>query len=169
MLLVNDMLKDAPGEAIRFALLSSHYRQPFDWTKRGIDDAVKTLTRFYEVIGASDSAGGVPDPGFIEAMCDDLNTPKAIAEMHAMAKAGRGADLKASGALLGFLQQDPSQWQAGLSKAGGIDAAVVEQLIAERNAARASKNWAESDRIRDLLTGMGVTIKDTPQGTEWRV
>lgn len=169
VLLVHDMLKEAPGEAIRFALVSSHYRQPFDWTKRGIDEAVKTLSRFYEVVAAAGSATGAPDAAFVEALCDDLNTPKAIAEMHAMAKAGRGADLKASGALLGFLQQDPALWLKGIHKASSVDVAAVEKLIAERNAARAAKNWAESDRLRDALTAMGVTIKDTPQGTEWRV
>ena len=169
VLLVHDMIGNYQGEAIRMALISSHYRQPFDWTERGIEDATKTLTRFYEVIAEAGDAEGQIDAAFIEALCDDLNTPKAIAEMHAMAKAKRGADLKASAALIGLLQQDPAKWLADVTTKVQVDAAAVEKLIAERNAARAAKNWAESDRIRDALTGMGVTIKDTPQGTTWSV
>ncbi|MBU6234257.1 MAG: cysteine--tRNA ligase [Alphaproteobacteria bacterium] len=167
VLLVHDMLKDAPGEAIRFALLTSHYRQPFDWTKRGIDDAVKTLSRFYDVIAQSGAGTGKIDDAYMDALCDDLNTPKAITELHTMAKAGRGADLKASAALLGLLQQEPAAWAASIKR--DVDASAIEALIAERNAARAAKNWKESDRLRDALTAMGVTIKDTAQGTEWSV
>lgn len=169
VLLVHDLLKDAPGEAIRLALLTAHYRQPFDWTRRGIEDAVKMLTRFYEAIAAAGDTHGTPDPTFVDALCDDLNTPRALAELHAMAKAGRGADLKASGALMGILQQDPNAWVASVTTASGIDVAEVERLVAERNAARAGKNWAESDRLRDALVAMGVTVKDGPKGTEWSI
>jgi cysteinyl-tRNA synthetase len=169
VLLVHDMLKHTSGEAIRLALISTHYRQPFDWTQRGLDDATKTLSKFYDVVAASGNAQGTPDPAFIEALCDDLNTPKAITELHNMAKSGRGADLKASAVLIGILQQDPASWHAALKSKTDVDVGAVEKLIAERNAARASKNWAESDRARDALTAMGVTIKDTPNGTQWSV
>ncbi len=162
VLLVHDLLKDAPGEAMRFALLATHYRQPFDWTQRGLEEATTTLTRFYTVADSA-SGDGVIDPEFLEALCDDLNTPLAIARLHALAKAGNGADLKASANLLGLLQGDLNTWTAWFTKA--IDTAAVEQLIAQRNLARAAKNWAESDRIRDQLAGMGVSIKDNKDGT----
>lgn len=165
VLLVHDLLKDAPGEAMRFALLSSHYRQPFDWTQRGLDDAVKTLSHFYDVIAAAGDEGAV-DPEFLEALCDDLNTSKAITLIHGMAKSGRGADLKASAKLMGLLQDADAFFGA---VGADVDVELIESLLAERIVARDAKNWAESDRIRDELIKMGVTIKDTPHGTEWSV
>lgn len=162
VLLVNDLLKDAPGEAIRFALLSSHYRQPFDWTQHGLEEATTTLTRFYTVADTATGAGKI-DPEFMDALCDDLNTPLAFARLHALAKAGNGADLKASAHVLGLLTGDLASWSAWFARA--IDTAEVEKLVAQRNAARAAKNWAESDRIRDQLAALGVAIKDNKDGT----
>jgi cysteinyl-tRNA synthetase len=164
-LLVHDLLESAPGEAMRLALLSSHYRQPFDWTQRGLDDATKTLSSFYEIV-ADAKDDGIIDPEFLDALCDDLNTSRALTLMHAMAKAGRGADLKASAKLLGLLQ-DAETFHAGLG--ADVDVDLVEALLAERIVARDAKNWKESDRIRDELIKMGVTIKDTANGTEWSV
>jgi cysteinyl-tRNA synthetase len=165
VLLVHDLLKTVPGEAMRLALLSSHYRQPFDWTQRGLDDAVKTLSHFYDVIADAKDDGKI-DPDFLEALCDDLNTSRALTLMHGMAKAGRGADLKASARLLGLLQ-DTETFHDAIS--ADVDVETVEALLAERLVARDAKNWAESDRIRGELIKMGVTIKDTPTGTEWSV
>ncbi|HEY8963148.1 MAG TPA: cysteine--tRNA ligase [Alphaproteobacteria bacterium] len=167
VLLVHDLLSEAPGEAIRFALLAAHYRQPFDWSAKGLEEAIKTLSKFYELIEDAGDVSGTIDGEFLEALCDDLNTPRAIAAMHAMAKDGRIGDLKASAALLGVLQQDPSEWFENFSK--DIDIEKIETLLAERLVARDAKNWAESDRIRDELIAMGVTIKDTAGGTEWSV
>lgn len=164
VLLVHDLLNEFPGEAMRFALISSHYRQPFDWSKAGAQEAVKTLSKFYDALeGAPD--GGKIDDAFLDALCDDLNTHKAITELHNMLKDGRLADLKASAKLLGLLQQDPAAWRRQAK--ADVDAAAVEALIAQRNEARAAKNWAESDRIRDQLLSMGVEIKDSASGTTW--
>ncbi|MCB1538780.1 MAG: cysteine--tRNA ligase [Rhodospirillales bacterium] len=172
VLLVHDLIAHAPGEAIRFALLATHYRQPFDWTQAGLEEAVRTLSRFYAVIEAAGQAaeGGKPDAAFIDALCDDLNTPLAIARLHALAKAGDGAALRASAQIMGLLAETPAEWRAALERTGRVrrvDAQAVEKLVAERNAARAAKNWAESDRLRDVLAAMGVTLKDGPGGTEW--
>lgn len=168
VLLVHDLLEKAPGEAIRFALLAAHYRQPFDWTDKGLEDARKTLLRFYDVIFRyPDQGDDTPDPAFIEALCDDVNTPQAIAVLHSLAKDKKGKSLKAAGALLGILQQPVSIMALLEGPRAALDTEKVEALIAARNAARAAKNFAESDRLRDELVALGVTIKDTPQGTTW--
>ncbi len=171
VLLVHDLLKDADGEAMRLALLSAHYRQPLDWTARGLDDATRTLVKFYTVLkNAGDIAAHVPQ-AFMDALEDDLNTPKAIAELHGYAKAGDAGALKGAGALLGLLQQDAGQWLDAQEKraSANLDVAEVERLIAARTNARANKDFAESDRLRDALTALGVTIKDGPAGTTWSV
>lgn len=165
VLLVHDLLKEAPGESMRLALLASHYRQPFDWTQRGVDEATKMLSHFYDVIAEAGDDGKI-DPEFLDALCDDLNTSKALTLMHGMAKAGRGADLKASAKLLGLLQDADTFFDA---IGADVDVELIESLLAERIVARDAKNWAESDRIRDELVKMGVTIKDTPHGTDWSV
>jgi len=167
VLLVHDLLKDYPGEAMRFALLSSHYRQPFDWTKNLAEDSIKTLNKFYDALEGVGDDGKV-DAAFLEALCDDLNTHKAITEMHVMLKEGRVADLKASAKILGLLQQPIEDWDA--QSKSDVDVDLVESLLAERIEARSAKNWAESDRIRDQLSEMGVKIFDNKDGsTAWEV
>lgn len=167
VLLVHDLLQQAPGEAIRFALLTSHYRQPFDWSAKGLEDATRTLTKFYDLIEDAGEVTGEIDPEFLDALCDDLNTPRAITAMHTMVKEGRIGDLKASAALLGVLQQDPAEWHDNFAR--DIDVDAIEALVADRIIARDAKDWAESDRIRDQLAAMGVTLKDTPAGTDWEI
>ena len=167
VLLVHDMLAQAPGEAIRFALLAAHYRQPFDWTAHGLEEAARTLTKFYDLIDKAGNVQGRVDDEFLAALCDDLNTPRAITRLHTLAKEGRIGDLKESAALLGVLQQAPAGWFANFSK--DVDVERIEALLAERLIARDAKNWAESDRIRDELTAMGVAIRDTAAGTEWEI
>ncbi|MEQ9520704.1 MAG: cysteine--tRNA ligase [Parvibaculum sp.] len=184
VLLVHDLIADAPGEAIRLALLNAHYRQPLDWNDDVLPQAKAMLDRLY---GALKTLGDVVPAngdqmaaGFLDALLDDLNTPKALAELFAMAKlanvatdetekARLKAGLLQAGKLLGLLQQEPKAWFEGAPSAkGGLDAAAIEAQIEARNAARAAKNFAEADRIRDELAAAGILIEDGAGGTSWR-
>jgi cysteinyl-tRNA synthetase len=186
VLLVRDLLKEAPGEAIRLALLSAHYRQPLDWTSDVLPEARRKLDRLYgalhEVAWKAKTppvvAGGEADPEFVAALDDDLNTPKALAVLFDLARqinrseapAGRSAlaaRLKASGNLLGLLGADPGAWLQA-SKADGLSAEAVEALLAERLAARKSRDFQAADRIRDELVAAGIVVLDGPEGTRWR-
>jgi cysteinyl-tRNA synthetase len=182
VLLVHELLKQAPGEAIRLALLSAHYRQPLDWTEAGLREAKAQLDRLYRALdGLKDAtaAGNEAPAGFVAALADDLNTPKALAELHQLANAANKAtapadraaikgQLQAAGMLLGLLQQDPAAWLKG-DVAASVDVAEVESLIAARREARARKDWAESDRIRDVLAARGILLEDKAGETTWRV
>jgi cysteinyl-tRNA synthetase len=161
------------GEVLRLAMLRSHYRQPIDWTVKALEEAEKTLARWYGLLREKKPETGALSDGFIEALCDDLNTPRAIAELHALAGAGDAERLARAANLLGLLQDDPAAWDAKAS--ADIDVALIEKLIAERIAARQAKNFAESDRLRDLLTGMGLKLMDAKNKetgeltTEWEI
>lgn len=184
VLLVHDLIEQAPGEAIRLALLNGHYRQPLDWTGEGLEQAKRMLDRLYGALrGLADvdvaTNDAVPEE-FLAALLDDLNTPKALAVLFDLAKqanvatdpevkASLKAALVASGALIGLLEQDPEVWFAGGGVAPHIDASEIETLIAARATARKNKDFKESDRIRDELAGRGIQIEDGPQGTTWRV
>lgn len=182
VLLVHELLKQAPGEAIRLALLSAHYRQPLDWTEAGLREAKAQLDRLYRALdalkGVKASANRAPE-AFTAALADDLNTPKALAELHQIANAANKAtdpaeqarlkgELLAAGWLLGLLQQDPAAWLKGEVSAD-VDVAEIEALIEARKAARARKDWAESDRIRDELAARGILLEDKAGQTSWRV
>ncbi|MEH3145056.1 MAG: cysteine--tRNA ligase [Methylobacterium frigidaeris] len=158
---IREVLADWPGEAVRLNMLKTHYRQPIDWTLRGLEEASRTLDRWYEAVG--DVAPAAEAPGvFLEPLLDDLNTPAALAAMHHL---GDPAALKASANLMGLLARSRSERESAAVAASGIDAAAVEALIADRKEARARKDWAESDRIRDALTALGVSVKDNKDGT----
>jgi cysteinyl-tRNA synthetase len=177
---VQELLQDNAGETIRFALLSAHYRQPLDWCDDILAQAKSTLDRLYgtldnlsDVTASSDAA---PSDAFIAALSDDVNTPKAMAELSAMCKAANSAtddgartilkgQLLAAGAVLGLLQDDPSSWLKG---GGGDDDAEIDALVEARRMARANKDFAESDRIRDDLLARSITLEDGPDGTKWR-
>jgi cysteinyl-tRNA synthetase len=180
VIIPHELLETTPGEVIRWALLSAHYRQPLDWNPELIEQSRKNLDYLYGVLqrvkGLEVEDGDAP-AGFVEALADDLNTPKAYAELFALAKTletARGedkakakADLLAAGALLGFLEADPDVWFAG-----GADDELkgkVEALLEARVAARAGKDWAEADRIRGELDAMGVIVMDSPTGATWRL
>jgi cysteinyl-tRNA synthetase len=176
-LLVHDLIKEHPPEALRLVLLSAHYRQPFDFTRAGIDQAKRTLDRYYGLLRDHADAPDVAVPlpqGFIAALEDDLNTPRALAELAQIAKGfstdktRARAELLAAGRLLGLLQQDPQDWFQGAADGAEADAAAIDAQIAARTAARANKDFAESDRIRDALAAQGIIIEDGPQGTTWR-
>lgn len=164
------------GEVLKLAMLRAHYRQPIDWTVKALEEAEKTLSRWYGVLRAhglkaGDGAGAPLRPGFVAALTDDLNIPGAMAELHALAAKAepRGENSQTARAeaekllraanLLGLLEDEPESWSQKTSSVE-IDAEKVEKLIAERLEARKAKNFAESDRLRDLLTDLGVKLKD---------
>jgi cysteinyl-tRNA synthetase len=181
VLLVRDLLDEAPGEAIRYALLAAHYRKPLEWSAAGLARAKHALDRLYLTLGdlpGQATAAPVPE-GVLAALEDDLNTPKAFAELFALSRAANAsadddercalkAQLLAGGGLLGLLQQNPETWLKTAGKAE-IDAAEVERLIELRAAARKAKDFEEADRIRDQLAAEGVILEDQPGRTRWRL
>ncbi|MEO5831290.1 MAG: cysteine--tRNA ligase, partial [Rhodanobacter sp.] len=179
VLLVHELLQLHPAEALRLRLLSGHYRQPLDWSETAISQATSTLDGWYRVLRDLASvelpAGELPVPASVEAaLCDDLNTPQALAELAVLADAARqsgGANAKAAllggGALLGVLQQAPEAWFRRGDEA--IDEAHIEDLLEQRRVARASRDFARADAIRDELSAMNVMIEDGAGGTRWSI
>jgi len=170
---IHELLKDWPGEVVRFAMLQTHYRQPINWTVAGLRDAQKVLDHWY-VLTAECEPGYVCSDA-VDALLDDLNTPKAFAALHELrAESAKGAKpaaacLKASGQLIGLLQHRAEEWSSFRPASMEIDEAAVARLIEARAAARKAKDFKESDRIRDELTSMGVVLKDSKEGTTWEV
>jgi cysteinyl-tRNA synthetase len=170
---IRELLDDWPGEVLRLNMLKTQYRSPVDWTVKGLEESAKTLDDWYAV--ASDQAGGEVSSKVIEALYDDLNTPLLVAALHSLrnsAAAGNEADratFAASLRMLGFLSETAAAWNDRKQQASGIDAAKVDALIADRTAARARKDFKESDRLRDELAAMGVVIKDSKEGTTWEI
>ncbi len=170
---VHDLLEEFTGEALRFALMSTHYRQPLDFTRGGVRQAQKTLDRWYRVCDDIEAAKELPET-VMAALNDDLNTPLAIAEMHRLAdKASDGdqeaaAGLRAAANILGVLYQSVEEWFRGDAGDDGLAAADIETLIDARKTARAEKDFALADKIRDDLVGQGIVLEDGPDGTTWR-
>ena len=183
VLLVHDLIKTIPGEVIRLALLSAHYRQPLDWSGETIESAKRMLDRLYGAIrgidvSADERAAAEPPAAVIAALEDDLNTPKALAEMFNLARSLNKAegeterlqlatDILAAGDLIGVLQNDAEDWFTS-STDSEISDDEIESLIADRNKARADKDFARGDAIRDELAAKGVSIEDGADGTRWR-
>lgn len=167
---VRDLLAEFPGEAIRLVLLKTHYRQPLDFTKSGIAEAKRELDGFYRTIEAAGSpVGNEVDPAVIESLSDDLNTPRALSRLHQLRSDGDVSGLIASAAMLGLLQQDPEDWFKW-SPAGSesVDESEIEGLIEERKQARANKDFARADEIRDDLAARGIILEDGAGGTTWK-
>ena len=183
VVLVHDLLETIPGEVIRLALLSAHYRQPLDWSEETIESARKKLDRLYGALRGIDVPAELrretgPPTAFIDALEDDLNTPMAMSELFGLARelnrseepARRqviAAQILACGDLLGVLQSDPESWFARDAD-GQISATEIAALLAERDAARAARNFDIADAIREQLAADGVQIEDGPAGTTWR-
>ncbi|MEZ0469911.1 cysteine--tRNA ligase [Luteimonas salinilitoris] len=176
---VNDLRRRHPPEALRYALLSAHYRQPLDWSDNLIEQSVRTLDRLYGTLrdlAAVDAGPGIP-AAIDAALDDDLNTPQALAELAGIAADARRAGdddarnrsksrLLGAGVALGLLQQDPAAWFArGVS---GDDDARIQGLIDERAAAKKTRDFARADAIREQLAAEGILLEDTPQGVRWK-
>jgi cysteinyl-tRNA synthetase len=173
------------GEVLRLAMLRTHYRQPIDWTVKALEEAEATLDRWYEAVGDVEARGD-PDEDVLDALADDLNTPAAIARLHRLAHPGGAGTvifdlsetsrtlspeiLKASANLLGLLRQTKSERLGSALTDARLDPLRIDAIVAERSAARAARNWAESDRLRDRLAELGVAIKDSKDGaTTWEL
>jgi cysteinyl-tRNA synthetase len=180
VVLAHDLVSRYPGEALRWALLSSHYRQPLVWAEDTADQAKSALDRLYgALLRAADVAAEPSEPGgaFMAALEDDLNTPRAYAELFALAQrletaaeADRGrikGELLAAGQLIGFLKAEPEAWFQGA--ADPALKARIDGLIAERVLAREAKDWARADHIRAELTALNVEVMDSATGATWRL
>jgi cysteinyl-tRNA synthetase len=183
IVLVRELLKTAPGEAIRLALLNAHYRQPLDWSDTVVVEARRKLDRLYRSLRVvngwrNEWKSSAPDPAFIEALEDDLNTPRALAALFEISRRINRSDskddkislcatLRASAEFLGLLSAEPEDWfmTDGSAELGGDE---IGRRLAERDKARAARDFAEADRIRDELAELGIAIEDRPDGTRWR-
>ena len=183
--LARDLLAEHGGEAIRLALLTAHYRQPLDWTDQLVAESKQKLARMYGALRDAGIGGELtrapaapPPPGVLAALEDDINTPKAIADLFNVVRATNSAtevlekralaeSLRAGGWLLGLLTQDPSAWfGAGTGSQG--DDGEIDSLVKQRDAFKRQRNFKEADLIRDRLAAQGIVIEDTPQGARWR-
>ncbi|MGH6647895.1 cysteine--tRNA ligase [Aquabacterium sp.] len=178
---IRDVLKSYDGETVRFFMLRTHYRSPFNYSDAGLDDARQGLRRLYTALGTVPDVPAVqidwshPQAArFKAAMDEDFTTPIAVAVLFDLAaEVNRSASVEAAGLLkalagiLGLLQQPPQVYLQGGAEAGGLDAATIDALISARAEAKKAKDFAKSDRIRDELAGQGIVLKDGPQGTTW--
>lgn len=180
---VHDLLKCWPGEALRYLLLSAHYRQPLDWSEKELARARRTLDRLYGVLRIADEQFGPfeanerPGEGFLDALRDDLNTPVALAEFNRLARElakatdaaqarEHAAELLANAKLIGLLQCTPDAWFG--TESCDPENNAIDGLIEQRNQARADRDFAQADAIRDQLTAMGIVLEDADGCTRWR-
>jgi cysteinyl-tRNA synthetase len=176
---VHDLVRKHPPEALRYALLSAHYRQPLDWSEALIEQSIRTLDRLYGTLrDLADVQATAAIPAAVEAaLDDDLNTPLALAEVARIAGEARKAEgpqdrarLKAellgAGLALGLLQQDPVQW-FGATAVDADEDARIQSLVDERGAAKQARDFARADALRDQLAAEGIVLEDTPQGVRW--
>ena len=182
---IRDYLENFDGEILRLALLSGHYRQSINWTNETINQSKNTLDKFYRILNkvldikVNDNDVSKCPKNVLEALCDDLNTSKALAEVNNIAKKLSLAEnldekikyktrLLASANVLGILQHSPKKWLGIGQIQDNLDSTHIEDLINQRNEARKNKDFKTADEIRDKLTELGIEIEDTPNGTIWR-
>jgi cysteinyl-tRNA synthetase len=176
---ISEALKDWPGEVLRLNMLKTHYRSPIDWTVASLEESKKVIDSWYDIIGDDTQALGEADETFHSLLSDDLNTPGAITRLHAIASSRIGTSgqaqvdvkrkLKASAILLGLLEHTKEEYLTSDPKSVLVNKELVDAFVAQRTAARARKDFRESDRIRDELAAMGVVIKDSKEGTTWEI
>ena len=178
---IRDVLKKYAPEVVRFFILRAHYRSPLNYSDAHLDDAKNSLTRLYNTLGNVQAAefalredANDYTRRFFAAMDDDFNTAEAMSVLFELANeanktgsAELAGCLKALGGTLGLLQDDPQHFLQSGGEEGGLSADEIEALIAQRKTARETKNWAESDRIRDLLAEHKILLKDGADGTTW--
>jgi cysteinyl-tRNA synthetase len=167
---IRELLNDWPGEVLRLNMLKTHYRSPIDWTLKGLEESAKVLDEWYAlsaVIDVRASAKSKIHPPMLEALRDDLNTPKAISELHQLrnrAVHGEGVEflesLVDSLEFLGLRTVSSEEWTSRKQVNRGVDGKAVDDLLLKRKEARARKDFKESDRIRDELAAIGVVLKD---------
>ena len=182
---IRDYLEKYPGEVLRLALLSGHYRQSLNWTDESIEQAYSMLNRIYrnlkkvEHINIDEKNVNLIPDNILYSLCDDLNTPEALAKLNELvnklSKLSNDDDIKAYkeqilavGNILGILQESPDKWLGIGQASDSVDVSKVDSLIEQRQLARDSKDFQKADEIRDELVNMGVEIEDTPKGTIWR-
>ena len=182
---IHEILAHAPGEAMRYALLSAQYRQPLDWSEETLKQARSSMDRLYNSLRQVSDIQPAPEHSdtpaeIINALEDDLNTPIALAALHELAtelnkaedsglKARLKSELLAGGAIMGLLQQDPEDWFRWQPEDhGGLTDQQINDLIQERTEARTAKNFQRADEIRDQLVAEGIELEDAAEGTRWR-
>jgi cysteinyl-tRNA synthetase len=173
---IRRLLEDGwPGEVLRFQMLMTQYRQPIDWTKSGTEQAAIALDTFHHFTTTADPQRGQISSSVLSALCDDLNTPLAIADLHRLAAEARtgdyqaGCDLLVTCQFLGLELGNVSFQDILKRQRGGVDESKINPLIAARNAARKARDFKEADRIRDELAAMGIVLKDSKDGTTWEI
>lgn len=184
-LTIHEALKHAPGESLRYALLSAQYRQPLDWSEETLKQAKASIDRLYNALRQVNDIESVaentePPAEILNALQDDLNTPIALAHLHELAtqlnkaedndiKARLKSALLAGGAILGILTQNPEDWFRWQADAAtGLSDDAIDKLVAERREARANRDFQRADEIRDQLTEAGIELEDGAEGTRWR-
>ena len=172
---IHELLRDWPGEVLRLNMLRTHYRSPIDWTRHSTEQAAMALDSFQQITGTVNVEEGALSQDVLMALADDLNTSSAIAALHSLAAKGRAGDhqaacdLKTTCSFLGFGLRDVGLQDILRRQKSDIDPERINALIADRAAARARKDFRESDRIRDQLAAMGIAIKDSKEGTTWEI
>ncbi|KXV45893.1 cysteine--tRNA ligase [Gluconobacter albidus] len=167
---IREVLDRSPAEPLRLLYLGAQYRSTLDFSWDKLEEARRVLDRLYRALERGDAQPGAAVPAAVmDALCDDLNTPLAIAALHPLADAAMQGDkdaassLLAAGKMLGLFNVTPAEWFQS-----GVDAGAIEKLIEERLSARKSRDFARADAIRAQLAADGITLEDGPGGTTWR-
>ena len=174
---VNELKEKYQGEVIRFTMILTHYRQPLNWTNDNLQESKKTLDKWYQYFSEVDFKPDLSvkiDENVMNALNDDMNTPQAIAELHKLFKNCKSDDKDSlnqfliSAQFLGLMNDEPSQWLSWGKENISVDQNKIESLIAQRNTARANKDFTEADRIRDELENLGIVLEDKGTETTWK-